>query len=407
MRPALSAQGGDWWRDRETLHRFVCDLIAAELRDIRPGRAPIPLPWAPQTRLAEELGADSLERLKLATALGEALNLHRSGIDDSLLAQNTLSEWVETAARGLDGFSAEVTFRTSGSTGQPKWCVHELAELEAEVALLARRFVGCRRVVSAVAGHHIYGFLFAVLLPLRLSAGVLDVRAHAPSGLAGLLEAGDVVIGYPDFWRAFVRTVPRVPPGITGVSSTAPCPAEVACGVAANGAERFIEVYGSSETAGIGLRDDPQAAYELFEYWRRGADDAELVRTLASGQERRVVAPDRLRWDDARHVRPVGRREGAVQVGGVNVFPEHVEAVLRRHGGVADAAVRLMRPDEGERLKAFIVPRPDREIAALRADLWTWIDARLTAPERPKSIVFGPALPAGSLGKKADWMIDP
>jgi long-chain acyl-CoA synthetase len=341
----------------------------------------------------------------LATALAEAVHLHRTGIDDSLLAAPTVGEWAETIARGLERFSAELTFRTSGSTGQPKWCVHELADLETEVTESARLFAGSRRVLGAVPSHHIYGFLFTILLPERLGCAYTDIRAHAPARLAGLVESGDVVVAYPDFWRAFVRTVPRVAPAAIGVTSTAPCPPEVALGVRAAGIERFVDVYGSSETAGIGWRDDPHGAYELFTFWRRGAGERGLIRRRPDGIERSLDAPDMLEWDGPRYVRPTGRAEGAVQVGGINVFPERVRAVLREHAGVHAAVVRLMRPDEGERLKAFVVPQPGGDRAELLAALWAHVDARLSPAERPKSIVFGERLPVSALGKPADWLI--
>ena len=190
------------------------------------------------------------------------------------------------------------------------------------------------------------------------------------------------------------------------MTSTAPCPPDVATAVSANGVARLVQVYGSSETAGVGWRDDPYGAYELFSYWRRGNSDAELVRTLANDSERVVSLPDRLSWDDDRHVRPAGRVEGAVQVGGMNVFPQRVSTVLCTHPDVAEAAVRLMRPDEGERLKAFIVPRDGTvNLQTLEINLYAFIDAQLSVPERPKSLVFGPALPTSALGKKADWPV--
>jgi long-chain acyl-CoA synthetase len=68
-------------------------------------------------------------------------------------------------------------------------------------------------------------------------------------------------------------------------------------------------------------------------------------------------------------VRSAGRAEGAVQVGGVNVFPDVVGRVLTAHSGVAQAAVRLMRPEEGTRLKAFVVPQPQADRAASLPDL--------------------------------------
>jgi 4-coumarate--CoA ligase (photoactive yellow protein activation family) len=229
------------------------------------------------------------------------------------------------------------------------------------------------------------------------------MRDHSPARLGEFITAGDLVIAHPDYWAAFVRTVPRVRPGASGVTSTAPCPASTAVGVRASGIDRFIEIYGSSETAGVGWRDDPDAPFALFPFWRAGETCAELTRLSSDGAPRRVTVPDRLDWIDERRVRPVGRSEGAVQVGGINVFPDRVRAVLCAHPGVAQAAVRLMSASEGDRLKAFIVPRPDIDRAVLDAELWHLIAQQLTVPERPKSIVFGPALPTGALGKLADW----
>jgi len=393
-----------WWREPDALTAFMCDLLAGEFARLRPGRAVRPFPWTAELRIEADLGADSLERVHLATALAEAIHLYRSGVDDALLARVTLGEWIDVVARSLDAFSAEITFKTSGSSGHPKWCVHALADLEAEAAWHAERFADVRRVVSMVPRHHIYGFLFAVLLPVRLGIQSIDARGYAPAQLAAVAMPGDLIVGHPEFWAAFVRSAGSVGAGIAGVTSTAPCPADVARGVVARGIAPLVEIYGSSETAGIGRRDDPDAPFELLPGWRRGEREGELIRTGSGDAERPVSAPDHLNWADDRHVRPVGRMEGAVQVGGHNVVPARVAAALAAQPGVAAAAVRLMAPAEGDRLKAFIVPAdPAGDPAALEARLWTWIDANLSMPERPKSLVFGPALPVGSLGKNADW----
>jgi 4-coumarate--CoA ligase len=114
-----------------------------------------------------------------------------------------------------------------------------------------------------------------------------------------------------------------------------------------------------------------------------------------------------LRWCGERSFRPDGRIDAAVQVGGVNVFPAYVADVLRMHPQVADASVRLMRADEGARLKAFVVPRAeDADADALARDLDAFAAARLHAPERPAAYTFGARLPRQASGKAADWIID-
>lgn len=82
-----------------------------------------------------------------------------------------------------------------------------------------------------------------------------------------------------------------------------------------------------------------------------------MLRHMMDGTTASFTVQDELVWEDSRHFLPQGRRDEVVQVGGRNVSPAHVAQVLRRHPRVRDASVRLMRPDEGLRLKAFVVPR--------------------------------------------------
>lgn len=398
-----------WWSHRATLLRVLSDLLAGELALMRPGVARRPLPWPPGLELMADLGADSLELLGLATAMEQVLGIACIG-DERVLANPRLGAWLEAAASGLDHGTGTISFRTSGSSGAPKACAHSLATLWQEAGALATLFPGTRRIVGLVPSHHIYGFLFTVLLPraLGLDPGAsVDLRGSSPGAVARQLAPGDLVIGYPDFWRAFAPVAGTLPPGVTGVSSTAPCPDEVAREVVGAGIARLVQVYGSSETAGVGWRDSPDEDYRLFPYWEAGAEEAVLERRCADGSRQSFPLQDRLAWSAPGRFRPVGRIDHAVQVGGVNVFPGYVADVLRVHPMVQDASVRPMRPDEGQRLKAFVVPREGaREAPALRAELMTWMAERLSTPERPAAYSFGAALPRQASGKLSDWIID-
>jgi 4-coumarate--CoA ligase (photoactive yellow protein activation family) len=172
---------------------------------------------------------------------------------------------------------------------------------------------------------------------------------------------------------------------------------------------RLLQVYGSSETAGVGWRFEAGTPFTLLPYWSRVDAPTGLARRLPDGGAARYPLQDRLAWKDARRFHPAGRIDEAVQVGGVNVFPSYVAEVLCMHPRVAEAAVRLMRPDEGRRLKAFVVPADAADKAArdlLRAELLAWCAERLSTAERPAVISFGEQLPRQGSGKPADWIID-
>lgn len=399
-----------WWQPRPLLRRFVGDLIAHELSCQRRAGIARPRPWPDDLSLDQDLGVDSLERLGLASALAEALHLHESGIEDMLLARRTLGEWVDIAEAGLARFSARLTFRTSGSSGAPKSCSHPLASLLQETSEHAALFAGRRRVLSAVASHHIYGFLFNVLLPRAIGVApdqLIDLRASTPTWLARNAQPGDLVVGHPEFWLALARTVPQLPPDVVGVTSTAPCPDAVSQAVEVAGIARLVHVYGSSETAGIGWRASWRDPYRLFSHWSlTDGDAAGLLRELPDGTQAHVACQDRLERVGPDSFRVGARHDDAVQVGGINVFPSRVAAVLCRHPMVDQAAVRLMRPDEGTRLKAYVVPKEHvADQSVMLAELRRWIDAQLAAPERPKAIRFGDRLPVSESGKAADWAI--
>lgn len=398
-----------WWQQRQALQRFVSDLLADELTRLRCGAAGLPpLPWPDDCAIDRDLGADSLELMALATSLAEAIQLHRSGVEDYLLAKRTLADWVDVAQHGLAHFSDELTFRTSGSTGAPKTCVHPLAALQQETAELASLFHDRRRILTAVPGHHIYGFLFTVLLPQALGLApdsTVDLRGSSPARLARLLQPGDLVVGHPDFWQALTRSVPQVAPGVIGVTSTAPCPDHISDAVEQAGIASLFHIYGSSETAGIGWRTSCREPYRLFSYWSAvGGQGNTLERRSPDGAPQVMICQDRIDWHGADRFLVGARHDAAVQVGGVNVFPSRVSEALRQHPGVQQATVRLMRPDEGNRLKAFVVPAPDvTDTGLLASELARWIESTLPVAERPKAICIGPRLPVSPSGKQSDW----
>ena len=405
------AESLPWHREPGALARLVIDLIADELAHLRPGGMSLPdRPWPAELALDEQgLGMDSLERLAVASALSEALHLHESGIEDLLLARRHFGEWLEVVAEGLAVFDAQLTFRTSGSSGVAKACPHLLANLLQEVEHLASLVPGTRRVLAAVPAHHIYGFLFTVLLPDHLGCkDVIDVRRMTPRALAAMMRPGDLMISYPAHWAVMASHAGRLPPGVHGVTSTAPCPDPLARGLSDIGLGTLTQVYGSSETAGIGTRASAGGPFQLMPFWSRDAgDDHRLLRTAPDQSISLHDMQDRVVWLDEHRFSVCGRRDEAVQVGGINVFPARVRQVLLDHPQITDAAVRLMAPGEGSRLKAFVVNAPGCDPVALQSALWAWTEARLTAPERPKAFTVGDHLPSNTLGKLLDWPLDP
>ncbi|OEZ95367.1 long-chain-fatty-acid--CoA ligase [Duganella sp. HH101] len=382
----------DWWRERALLRRVVADLMHTELCLMRHGSAGMPgLPWPERIELDAELGIDSLERYALASALAAALHLPPQTDLQPLLGAVTLGQWCDALGEAIGAGSGLISFKSSGSSGVPTRSTHRLDLLWQEARFFAAQLPQARRLLYAVPSHHIYGFLFTVLLPLayRPAPALVDLRRMLPAALRQQAEDGDVVVAYPELWAALAQAVPRWRAGAAGVTSTAPCPPALARQLA-DGGLRLLEVYGSSETAGVGWRSDADAPYALLPYWRHAAGGDVLQRPAADDGLLEVRCPDRIDWRDGRRFVPDGRRDHAVQVAGVNVYPAQVAALLARHPAVRAAHVRLMRPDEGARLKAFVVPLRPGDTAAPGA----------RAPSRPADRPAPPYRPAAAAPRR-------
>ena len=96
----------------------------------------------------------------------------------------------------------------------------------------------------------------------------------------------------------------------------------------------------------------------------------------------------------------VGRRRDMVISGGVNIYPAEVEDVIEAHPDVAQVAVIGVADEEwGERLRAFVVLRPNAAAETDAAALRAWCRARLAGAKTPREWVFVEALPSNPTGK--------
>jgi acyl-CoA synthetase (AMP-forming)/AMP-acid ligase II len=83
--------------------------------------------------------------------------------------------------------------------------------------------------------------------------------------------------------------------------------------------------------------------------------------------------------------------------GGFNIYPSDLEAVLRKHEGVVDAAVVGVPSQEwGETPVAFVVPA---EGALPEEELRAWANAQLGRTQRISEIRYVPELPRSEIGK--------
>ena len=256
-------------------------------------------------------------------------------------------------------------------------------------------------MVSLVPASHLYGFTFGVLLPHALQVPVVTLPAIPTQSWHTLLQPGDLLVGFPLFWNYWLRCGILFPAGVHVLSSTARCPDETICGLLEAGAAGFTEIYGSSETGAVAYRRQAGKPFEILPFWDISRKEKEPL-LKRSGTSAWQALPDYVLMQGERFVFPLSRRDACVNVAGINVYPKHVEEVLSSHPAVKACRVRMMRPDEGERLKAFIVLNEGygpEQIGNIRQ----FLAQHLTVHERPRTFTFGEMVPVSGLGKETDW----
>ncbi|MBA2674260.1 AMP-binding protein [Ramlibacter sp.] len=143
------------------------------------------------------------------------------------------------------------------------------------------------------------------------------------------------------------------------------------------------EVVGRSATMMSGYHAQPHKTREAE--WH----DAQGQRYIRTG--------DVARFDADGFLTLLDRRKDMIISGGFNIYPSDIEAVLREHPAVREAAVVGAPSAEwGESPVAFVVPAPGAgEAQALR----DWANARLGKTQRLADVRYVAELPRSEIGK--------
>ena len=303
------------------------------------------------------------------------------------LAATTLGDW----SRALcDAVRAELTsFRFHPAThGGAAATRHPADDIYQDARGVASLMQGRRRVVSMIATNSLLGLVCAVLAPNLQRLEVVDGRTLTPDELAETLAFGDVVVATPTLWRYLADTLPSVPGNVVGMSFGEALGGDLAGRLRGRGLGGMREIYGSTETGVVGWRDTPQDPFVLFDHFAR--EDAALVRHRPNGQAHKVVPMDDLDWHTERSFALAGRRDGAVQIAGVNVFPAKIAEVIAEHEAASGCTVRLsQRPGALDRLIAHVSLKPGQRAGQdLAWSVDEWCRSRLRPPERPRIYTF-------------------
>jgi 4-coumarate--CoA ligase (photoactive yellow protein activation family) len=269
------------------------------------------------------------------------------------------------AARALPAVQTQALILfTSGSTGNPEPVAKSFAQLESEIAALdsqwGRQLDGA--IISAsVSHHHIYGLLFRLLWPLCAGRPLIvrerdyweelaaDARTYQP--LAIVSSPAHLSRIPPLDWPAQARLVAVFSSGAPLTTAAALVAKErLGCAV--------TEVYGSTETGGIGWREQDQSGDWTCLPGVEIAVDAETARLQVRSphlpDDQWYTSADRASLEESGRFSLCGRIDRIAKVGGKRISLSAVERLLEQQPGVAQARLVLLA-ERGERLGAVVV----------------------------------------------------
>jgi len=343
---------------------------------------------------ATPLGADGLllegeQREACAARAASLFGFEISILSDA--ASTTIADWALAIEQGLRQECRNFSFVPAGHESTE--CSHRADEMFQDAAAAANLLYGRRRLLSLVAPHSLFGFVVTILTPNLQLIESIDARAKTPDVLSQALAFGDVLVATPTLWRYMMREGLTAPDNSMAVSFGEPMTSGLAAEMRKAGFGALRELYGSTETGVIGWRDSPSEPFLLFDHWKN--IDGELRRMSFSGGCRGIQVMDVIQWEGAKRFRLGGRRDGAVQIGAVNVFPGQIAKTIRAHPLVHECLVRAGKQAGGvNRLVAHIVldklAQPNDRAAR---DIDAWCRANLRRQERPRIYNFEKRLP--------------
>ena len=343
-------------------------------------------------------------------------------------------ESVATAA----GDVALIAF-TSGTTGEPKGCMHLHRELLATCDTFGRHILdpGPDEVFSGTPPlAFTFGLGGLVLFPLRFGASTAPCAKPGPDALLEAIGRHGITTLFtaPTGYRAMLAKAPAESGALASlrvcVSAGEPLPASVSDAWFERTGIRIIDGIGSTEMLHIFIASRPEDARAgstgtaVPGYEARIVDDAmnelppgEIGRLAVRGptgcrylddprQSTYVVdgwnlTGDAFRMDADGYFWFQARTDDMIVSSGYNISGAEVESALLEHPAVAECAV-VASPDEerGHVVKAFVVVAPGAAAGdALVADLQAHVKARIAPYKYPRRVEFLDALPRTPTGK--------
>jgi long-chain acyl-CoA synthetase len=334
---------------------------------------------------------------------------------------------------------------SGGTTGTPKCAVGLHRNLVANVyqfdTWLVNTEQGKETVLVAIPVYHVYGMVLGMNLAVKMGARMILIPD--PRDLDGLLSAVEnfqatIFPGVPSLYA----TINHYPPVLAGkydlssikacISGSATLPLKVKQDFERLTHGQLVEGYGLSEAPTathcnpvLGENRDGSIGLALpgvdcrivdLETGERNCEIGEAGELLVKGPQVMTGYHNRpeetqkalengwlhtgdvVRMDQQGYFYVVDRKKDVIKVGGFQVWPNEIEAVLFQHPKIREAAVAGIKEEDGSEVpKAWVVLHEGEQ--ATSEEFKSFCEGFLTAYKIPQYFEFRDQLPRSRVGK--------
>lgn len=285
---------------------------------------------------------------------------------------------------------------TSGSTGQPQPCAHNLKTfaISAKQALSALQLTNNRRVmISTTSPQHMYGLETSVCWPLFSALILYDGRPFFPEAIRQAIATAPWPVQLattPTHLRALLKAGGDWP-NLAGIlSATDHLPAALAQESRAILGQSPLEIYGSTETLSFAQRNPiTQNAWTPYSGSRVFLAENGSARLTSLHLPSEISLHDVIQLTSDGGFEILGRHQDMLKIGGKRLSLAELDRRLRAIEGVTDGFCFLQQ----ERISAVVVSTLDRQ--AIRQGLKTYVDDVFL----PRKIHYVPQIPRNPSGK--------
>ncbi len=417
---------------------------AALMGTLWAGRIAIPLNFLLQPdelrKIVEDSGIDLLVSVRPFDKLTSQLPCRAAYVEDLAIKRRMFiaSLLPLPSAPEVRADDTAVILYTSGTTAEPKGveltygnlysncmdCIHSL-DMDPR-----------QRFLNILPPFHVFGLTANVLLPICLGASVFSIPRFSPIAAVRAIEEHEITImlAIPSMYAAMLRVKSATGESMRSIRIAVSGGEPLSDRVRADFEKRFgvmlHQGYGLTETSpvvsvclpqahkegsvGRPIRNTSVRVVDADGCDLSGVQDGEiLIRGpgVMKGYYRKPEDTRRVideqgwfRTGDIGHLDAdgflfiTGRAKEMLIIGGENVFPREIEAVLESHDAVQQAAV-IGVPNglRGEAPVAFVIPKKDTPVT--EETLRAFARQHLAGFKTPKQIIIREDLPAGPTGK--------